>query len=308
MNQRLLKSIKVSEVGMGCWAIGGNEYGNSYGHTDDAESVRTIRKAIELGCTFFDTADVYGHGHSEELLGLALQKIREKVIIATKGGGSYMYNNEKWGHINFSPEYMAFALEQSLKRLKTSYVDIYQLHNPSLEMIREGEIFKTLRKLKEEGKIKLVGVSVHTLDEGVAALEHADVIQCTFNMIDPRNYELLESAKRMGVGVIVREPLANGFLSGKYNKESKFDRTDIRGRMPRQYVEELTALVEEIKSQFKHRLSQSTLAQLAIRYVLMFDSVSTVIPGVKTALQAEQNMKASDTVPLTEKEMGILGS
>src|SRR3989338_1763523 len=229
--------IKVSEVGMGCWAIGGNQFGNSYGSTDDTESLKAIKRAVELGCNFFDTADVYGHGHSEELLGLALNKIREKVIIATKVGGAYFYNNEKWGHINFSPEYIEFALEQSLHRLKTSYIDIYQLHNPSLKMIKEGEVFKPLRKLQKDGKIKFVGVSVHTLDEGVAALEHADVIQCVFNMIDPKNYELLESAKRMGIGIIVREPLANGFLSGKYTKESKFEHGDIRSRMPEEYIQ-----------------------------------------------------------------------
>src|SRR3989338_1495967 len=338
--------IKVSEVGMGCWAIGGNQFGNSYGSTDDTESLKAIKRAVELGCNFFDTADVYGHGHSEELLGLALNKVREKVIIATKVGGAYMYeqgaaivrhneeqsssrvyNNERWGHVNFSPEYIQFAFEQSLHRLKTSYIDIYQLHNPSLKMIKEGEVFKPLRKLQKDGKIKLVGVSVHTLDEGVAALEHADVIQCVFNMIDPRNYELLESAKQMGIGIIVREPLANGFLSGKYNKDSEFEQGDIRSRMPSQYIEELTALVEEIEGRFKHRLLEEqtptndaqsaskhngvdrcTLSQIALRYILMFNSVSTVIPGAKTAWQVEQNMNASGIAPLTEKEMEILGS
>ncbi len=293
---------------MGCWAIGGSQFGNSYGPTDDAESLKAIKKAVELGCNFFDTADVYGHGHSEELLGLALNKTRENVVIATKVGGAYMYNDPRWGHVNFSPEYIQFALEQSLRRLKTSYIDIYQPHNPSLKMIKEGEVFKPLRKMQKEGKIKLVGVSVHTLDEGVAALEHADVIQCVFNMIDPRNYELLESAKRMGIGIIVREPLANGFLSGKYDSSAKFDKTDIRSRMPAEYVEGLTALVSEIEDRFKHRLSESTLAQIALRYVLMFDSVSTVIPGAKSERQVEQNMKACDLAELTNEEMAILGS
>ncbi len=308
MKYREIKGFKVSEVGMGCWAIGGNQFGNSYGPTDDAESLKAVKKAVELGCNFFDTADVYGHGHSEELLGLALNKIRDKVVIATKVGGAYIYNDPRWGHVNFSPEYIQFAFEQSLHRLKTSYIDIYQLHNPSLKMIKEGEVFKPLRKLQKEGKVKLVGVSVHTLDEGVAALEHVDVIQCVFNMIDPKNYELLESAKRMGIGIIVREPLANGFLSGKYNMESKFEAGDIRSRMPQQYIEELTALVEEIEDRFKHRLSKETLSQIALRYILMFDSVSTVIPGAKTEWQAEQNMKASDIPALTNEEMAILGS
>ncbi|MBI4894926.1 MAG: aldo/keto reductase [Candidatus Aenigmarchaeota archaeon] len=165
---------KVSEVGMGCWAIGGNEYGNSYGSTDDSDSIRAIKRSVELGCNFFDTADVYGQGHSEELLGMALKKVREKVIIATKVGGSYMYGGQ-WGMSNFSEEYIRFALEKSLQRLQTNYIDIYQLHNPSLNLIKKAEIFSILRKLQKEGKIKHIGISVHTLEEGVAALNYVDV-------------------------------------------------------------------------------------------------------------------------------------
>ncbi len=316
---------KVSEVGMGCWAIGGSAFGNSYGPTDDAESIKAVKKAAELGCTFFDTADVYGHGHSEELLGLALQKIRSSVMIATKAGGSYiygqgaaivqdseehgssrMYNNESWGHINFSQEYINFAVEQSLHRLRTNYIDVYQLHNPPLRMIQEGEVFKPLRELQKQGKIRHVGVSVFTLDEGIAALEHADSVQCVFNMLDPRNYELMETAKRRGAAIIVREPLANGFLSGKYNGKSTFDKSDIRSRMPQEYIEEMTELVQEMKKKFAQR--QATMAQIALRYVLAFDCVTSVIPGAKTAEQAEENMRTSEIAPLTEEEMNFLGS
>ena len=297
---------KVSEVGMGCWAIGGSAFGNSYGPTDDTESIKAVKKAAELGCTFFDTADVYGHGHSEELLGLALQKIRSQVMIATKVGGAYMYNNESWGHVNFSQEYINFAIEQSLLRLRTNYIDVYQLHNPPLRMIQEGEVFKPLRELQKQGKIRHVGVSVFTLDEGIAALEHADSVQCVFNMFDPRNYELIETAKRRGVAIIVREPLANGFLSGKYNGKSTFDKSDIRHRMPQEYIEEMTELVQEMKKKFAKR--QATMAQIALRYVLAFDCATSVIPGAKTAEQAEENMKASEIAPLTEEEMNFLGS
>ncbi len=297
---------KVSDIGMGCWAVGGNAFGNSYGQTDDAESLKAIKKAVELGCTFFDTADVYGHGHSEELLGLALQKIRSNVMIATKVGGSYMYSNNIWGHVNFSEEYINFALEQSLLRLRTNYIDVYQLHNPPLRMIREGEVFRPLKELKKQGKIKLVGISVFTLDEGIAALDHVDSVQCVFNMLDPRNYELMETAKRRGIAIIAREPLANGFLSGKYNERSRFDKTDIRSRMPPEYIEEMTELVSHMKQRFASR--EGTMAQIALKYVLAFDCVSTVIPGAKTGQQAEENMKASGIKALTEEEMNFLGS
>lgn len=227
-------------------------------------------------------------------------------MIATKVGGAYMYNNDSWGHVNFSEEYINFAIEQSLVRLRTDYIDVYQLHNPPLRMIREGEVFRPLRELQKQGKITYVGVSVFTLEEGIAALDHADAVQCVFNMFDPRNYEMMETAKRRGVAVIVREPLANGFLTGKYNADSKFDSTDIRHRMPQEYVEEMTELVNEMKKKFISR--PSTMAQIALKYILAFDCVSTVIPGAKTGQQAMENMSASNISALTEEEMNFLGS
>ena len=294
--------LQLSEVGMGCWAIGGNRFGNSYGPTDDTESLKAIKKAIAMGCTLFDTADVYGHGHSEELLGLALQKVRNSVMIATKVGGSYFYGG--FGMMNFTEEYIRFAIEQSLKRLRTNYIDVYQLHNPTLAMIKEGEVFKSLRKLQEEGKIRHVGISVFTLEEGIAALDHVDTIQCVFNIIDPRNYEIMETAKRRGIAVIVREPLANGMLTGKYNAKSTFEQGDIRQAMPEDYKEGITELAKEIRERFP----RLTSAQVALKYVLNFDCVTTVIPGAKTEQQVEENMAVSDLPALTQEEMSFFGS
>ena len=295
---------KVSEVGMGCWAIGGNAFGNSYGTTDDAESIRAIKKAVSVGCNFFDTADVYGHGHSESLLGLALRSMRSSVFIATKVGGSYFYNDERWGNMNFTEEYINFAIEQSLLRLKTTYIDVYQLHNPTIAMIKEGEVFKPLRQLQKSDKINQVGISVFTLDEGLAALDHVDSVQCVFNIIDPRNYEMMETAKRRGIAVIVREPLANGLLTGKYTKESSFEKGDIRNNTPQQYMEGVTELAEEIRKKFPH----ASPAQIALKYILSFDCVSTVIPGAKAEKQAEENMAASQLASLTKEEMAFFGS
>ena len=296
--------MKVSEIGMGCWAIGGNSFGNSYGTTDDAESIKAIKKAIQTGCNFFDTADVYGHGHSEELLGIALQKIRQSVFIATKVGGAYMYNDEQWGHVNFTPEYVKFALEQSLLRLRTNYIDLYQLHNPTLAMIKEGEIFKPLRQLQQDGKIKHAGVSVFTLDEGLAALDHADSVQCVFNIIDPRIYEMMETAKRRGIAVVVREAMANGLLAGKHNSKSVFEKGDIRAGMPADYKEGVAEFAGEIRQRFR----RATLAQVALKYVLNFDCVTTVIAGTKTAEQAAENMGASELAALSEEELNFFGS
>lgn len=306
MNYRLFGSAgtKVSEIGMGCWAIGGNQFGNSYGSTDDATSIKTIKKAVELGCNFFDTADVYGHGHSEELLGLSLNKVREKVFIATKVGGAYMYGNE-FGRVNFSEGYIRFALEKSLLRLKTDYTDLYQLHNPPLNLIQEGKIFNALRELKKEGKIKYIGISVHTLDEGVAALKHADSIQCVFNMLDPRNYELIEGARSRGVALIAREPLCNGFLTGKFKGTEVFDEGDIRSNMPPSYIEDVINKVNQIKQMFSKR--SEPLSQIALKYVLSFKGVSVTIPGAKTPEQVEKNLKACSIPDLSEKELEMLG-
>src|SRR5213076_1251300 len=189
--------LAVSPVGFGAWAIGGNRFGNSYGPTDDAESLRAVRRAYDLGCNFFDTADVYGHGHSEQLLGEALAGIRQRVLVATKVGGNF-YNRgvnplllgriaEAVGRpgrrlaaglplpvthdADFSPEYVRFAVEQSLRRLATDYIDLLQLHNPALSLIADPDTYLVLEDLKREGKIRFYGVSVHPPEEGPPTLE-----------------------------------------------------------------------------------------------------------------------------------------
>src|SRR5438132_633002 len=128
--------IKVSEIGFGAWAIGGNEHGNSYGPTDDKDSLEAIHRAIDLGCNFFDSADVYGFGHSEDVLGKGLKNYRDRVVIASKVGGDF-YSGA--GRQNFSADYIKFALDRSLERLKTDYIDIYQLHNPPLKIIEKPQ-------------------------------------------------------------------------------------------------------------------------------------------------------------------------
>ena len=297
-------TLKTSEIGIGCWAIGGNQFGNSYGPTDDSVSIRTIKKAVELGCTFFDTADVYGHGHSEWLLGMALKKIRKDVLIATKVGGSYIYGGE-WEHSNFSEKYIRFALEKSLERLQTDYIDIYQLHNPPIDLIQKAEMFSILKDLKKEGKIRAIGISIHTLEEGEAALKYVDTLQCVFNMLYPNNYEIIEAARINKVGVIAREPLCNGFLTENFSTKIDFGKGDIRNVMPKNYIENLKTHAKNIRDSLKKR--RETLAQLAIKYALSMKSVSVVIPGAKTPEQVEENLKASDIPELTDEDLEVLG-
>jgi aryl-alcohol dehydrogenase-like predicted oxidoreductase len=309
--------LAVSPVGFGAWAIGGNWFGNSYGPTDDAESQRAVRRAHELGCNFFDTADVYGHGHSEEVLGQALSGIRQEVILATKVGGNF-YNRdvnplllprlaEAVGRplaevppdvplpvthdANFSSDYIRFAVERSLRRLQTDYIDLLQLHNPALGLIAEPETYQVLEELKEEGKIRFYGVSVHPPEEGLAAVEvtRPDTVQIVYNVVRREAEDrFFPAARATNVAVIAREPLANGLLAGKYTRDSTWESGDIRARMPRPYVAQIAAMAEKVKELAAQ--AGVTAAQLALRFVLDNEAVSVVIVGMKTEAQVEENL------------------
>ncbi|HWZ27797.1 MAG TPA: aldo/keto reductase [Gemmatimonadales bacterium] len=318
MNRRILgrTGLAVSEIGFGGWAIGGNGFGNSYGPTDDAESRRAVRRAYDLGCTFFDTADVYGHGHSEEVLGEALADVRSKVVLATKVGGNF-YNRdvhsllrdriaEKTGMAfdqipadaplpvthdsTFTADYIRFALEQSLRRLKTDYVDLLQLHNPALPLIASMDTYGVLEDLKKEGKIRAYGVSIHPAEEGLAAIEATmpDTIQVVYNIArrEPED-GLLAAARAANVGIIAREPLANGFLAGAYGADATWEAGDIRARMPRPYVAKMTTLGARVRDLAAQ--ARLTPAQLALRFVLDNPDVGVVIVGMKTAQQVDDN-------------------
>ena len=319
MKRRVLgrTGLAVSPIGFGAWAIGGNRFGNSYGATDDAESRRAVRRAYDLGCNFFDTADVYGHGHSEKILGESLEGIRQDVIVATKVGGNF-YNRdvnplllprltEALGRplaqvasdaplpvthdANFSPAYVRFAVERSLGRLRTDYIDVLQLHNPALGLTANPETYGVLEDLKEEGKIRSYGVSVHTPEEGLAAVEvtRPDTIQIAYNVVRREAEDrFLPAARAANIGIIAREPLANGLLAGKYGPDSAWEEGDIRARMPRPYLTQIAALGERVKELADQ--AGVTAAQLALRFVLDNESVSVVIVGMKTVAQVEENL------------------
>jgi len=293
-------ALKVSEVGFGAWAIGGNNYGNSYGPTDDKVSLATVERAFELGCNFFDTADVYGHGHSEEILGHALKGHRNDVILATKGGGDFYHDPPR---MNFSPDYLEFASAKSCERLQTDCIDLYQLHNPPIQLLKSGKIFEDLEKLKDSGRIRHFGVSIHDPQEGLLAMKYGQpaAIQVVFNVLrqEAKN-QLFQAARAQNVAIIAREPLSNGFLSGKFTIDSTFPSGDIRSNFPSNYQVGLVRAAQQL------RLLESktrTLAQASIRFTLDHKDVSTVIPGAKTPQQIEENMKASDLPPLPGEEL-----
>ena len=232
MNYRILgrTNLQVSEIGFGTWAIGGT----GYGPTQDEDSLKALEMAWENGVNFYDTADTYGHGHSESLLAHFLQsKPREKIIIASKAGWDFYHGARKK---NFDLKYLRFACEESLKRLKIEAIDVYQLHNPSFELLKRGEIVGLLDDLKREGKIRFTGVSIHTEEEAVTAMEdpRVDTLQLVFNLLDQRMAEnIFPEAAKKKIGIIVREPLAFGFLTGKYKSGHEFPKSDHRRRFTR---------------------------------------------------------------------------
>lgn len=297
--------LKVSEIGFGSWAVGGNRHGNSYGTTNDAASLKAIETALELGCNFFDTADVYGYGHSEEIVGAGLRRSGKlnEVIIATKVGANFSSGNTV---MDFSNQHITEAIEASLRRLGRDFVDLYQLHNPSRRIISDGRIFETLDRLKEAGKIRHYGVSVHSVAEGLACLANGkpDTIQIVYNFYsllqsDNPAEELFPSALDQDVGIIAREPLANGFLTGRQRLDARYEPGDIRASWPGNYRAHKISLAESLR--FLEQPGR-TLPQAALRFVLDEPAVATTIVGIKTSEQAQENLAASDLPALSPTE------
>jgi len=294
--------LSVSEVGFGAWGIGGVGNGAvSYGPTDDEESKAALRRAFDLGVTFYDTADLYGYGHSESLIGGVLKDVRKQIVIASKVGllGPY-------GPQDFSPEHIRTALEGSLRRLQTDYVDLYQLHNPPIELLPQDErVLGTLGDLQREGKVRVIGISVRSPEDGLAVAREFGFrsIQVNFNMVDQRALEngLFDLCSREGVGVICRTPLCFGFLTGKYSGVSRFDVSDHRSAWSSEQLKRWAEASQMFAAATAGR-SHQTHAQIALRFCLSNGAVSTVIPGMLTREQVDENVIASELGPLSEIE------
>ena len=289
--------LSVSEIGFGAWAIGGDAMiGNTaigWGPADDAVSVEAIYAALDAGITFFDTADIYGLGHSEELLGKTLQG--REVVIATKVG-NVSRNNEFT--VDYTKNYIIDACEQSLRRLKRSTIDYYQLHTARETHLMEGACIDAMQLLQQQGKVRYWGISLNTFAPQAEAdffienhLGHG--FQLAFNIINQKALGILKQGAVNGYGVIARMPLQFGLLAGKFNAGTQFGSTDHRRNRltPQIIVEAHNALEPVWQLCSKYRISK---AQLAISYVLSYKEVSTVIPGIRT----KEHVAANTNIPV----------
>jgi len=271
-------------------------HGGHFGPMDDSESLGAIDAALDLGVNFIDTSDAYGAGYSETLLGKALKGKRDRVILATKGGNTMVGPNR--GKRNFSPDYISRVMDESLQRLQMDYVDLYQLHNPTLDVIEQGEVWTVLERAKQAGKIRHYGVSINTMEEGIAAVKggRSDTIQVEYSLLaqQPAD-ELLPLAQGANVAVIARIPLRRGVLTGKLTAadEARFQGEDVRARSFKgePFRKEL-AKAEQLR--FLVHGDIKTMSQAAIAFCLAHPAVSVVIPGARNASQMRENATGAD--------------
>ncbi len=299
MEYRTLGStgIRVSEIGFGAWAIGGAMdvagFPVGWPNTSDEDSLAAIRRARDLGVNFFDTADIYGHGRSESLLGLVLSRKRNDAVIATKVGNVKTSAGE---HLkDFSKQHIFYAIDGSLKRLRTDYVDLYQVHNPTIAEMRREEIQEAMEMLQSLGKIRYWGTSVTLPQDGVEIIRNrwGYTLQVLYNILNQAPAEeLLPLAKEHGFGIIARVPLASGLLTGKFRLDTTFPANDVRQNFltPRR-LEEAIQKVDEVRGLIGG--GARTLGEAALRFILANDAVSTVIPGARNVHQVESNVAAS---------------
>ena len=285
-----ITGLEVTVIGFGGMTIGG-----AFGPVDDAESLRALHAAVDAGMNFIDTSNAYGEGRSESLIGKFLHERRDRdgILVFTKGG-----NNMVTRVRNFEPGHIAECLEGSLERLGREPIDLYMLHNPSVENMSAEDSYALLEKAKADGKIRHWGVSVNTVPECELAVSQgrAATFQMEYNVINQSAADAFAAAKSAGVGVISRVPLNRGFLSGRFDESSRFADDDTRKR----------SLTPENLRKFQGSLSLVKAAaeelgvnpaEIAIRFCASNPNVSCVIPGVRTVEQAEQNAAAAEALP-----------
>ena len=297
---------QVSEIGFGAWAIGG-----AWGAVSDQDALAALHAAIDQGVNFIDTADVYGDGRSEQLIAKVLKERSEQVYVVTKAGRRLDPHVPE----GYNRQNLTGYIERSLKYLDVEALDLVQLHCPPTQVYYMPEVFGVLDDLVQAGKIKFYGVSVEKVEEAIKAIQFPNVqsVQIIFNIFRRRPAELFfDLAKERQVGILARVPLASGLLTGKMTPQTTFAQDDHRtfNRYGQAFdvgetfsgVDYQTGL--EAVDQLRPLVPEgATLAQLALRWILMFDAVSTVIPGAKNPQQAVQNVRAADLPALSGQAM-----
>ncbi|MDQ3903509.1 MAG: aldo/keto reductase [Thermoproteota archaeon] len=303
--------IKVSEIGFGAWVIGLDWWGKKI---DDDEAIRMLKRAYDVGINFYETADMYGKGKSEKLIAQAFRGMRNEVIYSTKWGYD-MYNVEQVGHNEIpqkhNPDHLEYALQQSLERLQTNYIDVYSLHNPKMDAIKNDNLFLSLDRLVYSGKIKSHGIALGPAigweDEGIIAMEKRNItcLQTVYNLLEQEpGRTLLDNAKKYDVGIMVRVPDASGVLTGKINEKTIFDKNDHRANRKKEWITESMKKIEKMTTFLNTK--GWDIYQLAIKFILSQKQVSVVLPTVTDIEEIGTIAEMSDGNYLTEDESAYM--
>ena len=301
MRQRKLGNtgLTVSEIGMGTWELGGREWGD----IGEVDAVDLLRYAFESGVTYYDTADQYGGGRAERLLGRAFSALGDRVVIATKLGyelDSDGWISHGWEHpaFNVSPDYIRLAAEGSLTRLKRDVIDIYQFHSPPSAEAWD-DAFGTMEELKTEGKIRFYGLGLGSEADALKAIEETGIssLMLTYNILTQEMATpVMETAAENGIAVVVRQPLSSGLLSGQLAPDTVFAENDYRKTWSREKFLADLERVEQVKAIIRDKAR--SLPQAALKFILAHPAVSSVVPGMMTPSQVDDGVATSGAVPL----------
>jgi aryl-alcohol dehydrogenase-like predicted oxidoreductase len=300
--------LLVSEIGFGAWAIGGGAMiGNTaigWGDVDDEVSKKAIHRSLDLGINFFDTADIYGLGHSEDVLGKTIGTLKE-VLIATKVGN--VSRNDQFA-TDYSKMYILKACDASLRRLKRNEIDYYQLHTARTTQLEGRECIEAMELLKQQGKIRYWGLSLNTFDpfaeaEFLLNENSGNGFQLVLNILNQKALPLLKKAKEKGYGIIARMPLQFGLLTGKFDEGVSFPENDHRkNRLTKEVVDNCAKVLEPVWNLCKKY--QCTKTQLSLSYVLSYPEVSTLIPGIRTQQHVQDN--TSGLFELDQEDINLM--
>ncbi len=299
--QRLGRTdLEVSEVGFGVWTVSTGWWGR----IDEAEAVRMIERSLDLGINFYDTADSYGLGYGEEILARAFKKRRPEIIIGTKFGYDFYSHQEREGHTErpqkWDREFIKYACEQSLTRLQTDYIDLYQVHNPKMGALENDELFETLDELLKEGKIRhyaaAIGPDIGWFEEGEVAMRerNLDAIQIIYSVLEQQPARrFFPIAEECGTGLISRVPHASGLLDGTFTRDTVFAPDDHRAHRKKAWLE--TGIKKLNAIQFLREGMTSTVGQTAIKFVLSGPNVASVLPNILNMDQLEEFAATPET-------------